>query len=194
MFLLRKPTKTQLQKLATAYQSKPFTYEEVGQTQSQPPLGYQVDHNRIQLGASRETFHQAKHAFQSWNMLRLQWLEPCWPEHSLEENALVGTLVRLFGVWVLNPCRVVYVIEETGSVEKFGFAYGTLAGHAETGEERFTIEWHHEDDSVWYDIFAFSKPGQVLTRLGYPLTRILQKRFAKDSMRAMKRACEEVPN
>jgi len=38
---------------------------------------------------------------------------------------------------------------------------------------------------VWYDILAFSRPNQVLTRLGYPLVRRIQKRFAKDSAAAM---------
>jgi uncharacterized protein (UPF0548 family) len=43
--------------------------------------------------------------------------------------------------WSLNPCRVVYVLEETGGeVERYGFAFGTLPGHSEEGEERFTVE------------------------------------------------------
>jgi uncharacterized protein (UPF0548 family) len=72
-------------------------------------------------------------------------------------------------------------------VEKFGFAYGTLAEHAERGEERFLVEWHQDDDTVWYDLLAFSKPGPM-ARVGYPLARRLQKRFARDSKEAMKRA------
>ena len=33
------------------------------------------------------------------------------------------------------------------------------------------MEWHHDDDSVWYDLLAFSRPNQFLTRVGYPFTR-----------------------
>ena len=102
--------------------------------------------------------------------------------------ACCSTLARVFGLWTVNVCRVVYVFEESSVVEKFGFAYGTLPRHVECGEERFTVEWHRDDDSVWYDILAFSKPGHILTRLGYPLARRLQKRFAVDSMQAMQRA------
>ena len=69
-------------------------------------------------------------------------------------------------------------------VERFGFAYGTLPGHAERGEERFSVEYHAENDSVWYDLFAFSRPGP-LARLAYPFARSLQKRFARDSKAAM---------
>jgi uncharacterized protein (UPF0548 family) len=98
---------------------------------------------------------------------------------------------RLFGLWWLNACQIVYIVDEDGPVKRFGFAYGTLPEHAESGEERFTVEWHEQDDAVWYDILAFSRPQQFLARLGYPFARRLQKRFARDSASAMLRAVDE---
>ena len=74
-------------------------------------------------------------------------------------------------LWWLNACRIVYVVDDSGPNFKFGFAYGTLPGHVESGEERFLIEWNRADNSVWYDILAFSRPNHVLTRLGYPFVR-----------------------
>jgi uncharacterized protein (UPF0548 family) len=103
----------------------------------------------------------------------------------------VVVIARLFGLWWLNACRIVYLVDEPGPVQRYGFAYGTLPEHAESGEERFTVEWHEQDDAVWYDILAFSRPQQLLARLGYPLTRRLQKRFARDSATAMQRAVVE---
>ena len=91
----------------------------------------------------------------------------------------------------MNACRIVYVVDDEGPVQRFGFAYGTLPEHAESGEERFTVEWHEADDAVWYDIVAFSRPQQLLTRLAYALVRRLQKRFARDSAAAMRRAVVE---
>jgi len=83
----------------------------------------------------------------------------------------------------------VYLIEEDdGVVRRCGFAYGTLPGHAESGEERFTVEQRRDDGSVSYDLYAFSRPNNLLTRAGYPLARRLQRRFARDSLRAMVRA------
>jgi uncharacterized protein (UPF0548 family) len=73
-------------------------------------------------------------------------------------------------------------------MEKFGFAYGTLPAHVERGEERFCVEWHHADNTVWYDILAFSQPNQLPAKLAYPYVRQLQKRFGLDSKRAMMRA------
>lgn len=91
-------------------------------------------------------------------------------------------------MWSLNACRIVYVTEETGETERFGFAYGTLPDHVESGEERFWVELDHRDDSVWYDLLAFSRPNRLAVKLGFFYARILQRRFAADSHRAMARA------
>ena len=93
----------------------------------------------------------------------------------------LATLTQQMGVWFLMPCRIVYRIDEASCV---GFAFGTLAGHVEQGEERFMIE-RREDDTVWYDIISVSRPTHWLAVLGYPYTRWLQHRFWRDSMRAM---------
>ena len=88
-------------------------------------------------------------------------------------------------------CSSDLVVDEEGPVRRYGFAYGTLPGHAESGEEQFTVEWHERDDSVRYDILAFSRPQQLLPRLGYPFTRRVQTRFARDSAAEMQRAVVE---
>jgi uncharacterized protein (UPF0548 family) len=98
-------------------------------------------------------------------------------------------LGRACCMWTLNACRIVHVVDEP---RRFGFAYGTLPDHVESGEERFIVEWNQDDDTVWYDILAFSRPNHFLTRLGYPLVRRLQKRFARDSAGTMKKAAFSV--
>jgi uncharacterized protein (UPF0548 family) len=120
-------------------------------------------------------------------MFAIPWITLCWPDTPVEVGATVALLARHAGLWHLNACRIVYVIEESGEPRRFGFAYGTLPPHAERGEERFSVEFHHADSSVWYDLFAFSRP-RTLARLAYPYARILQRRFARDSMLAMKQA------
>ena len=92
---------------------------------------------------------------------------------------------KVFGFWSLNAARIVYVIDERQDQNaRFGFAYGTLPDHVECGEERFTIEWQ-TDNSVWYDIYAFSRPQHPLVKLGFPIARRLQKRFVKASVASM---------
>ena len=87
-------------------------------------------------------------------------------------------------------CRVVQVVEERGPVEEYAFSYGTLPGHLLDGEERFAVRWDRRDDSVWYDLLAFSRPSSVVSQLAYPMIRRAQRRFAPDSLRAMARAVE----
>jgi uncharacterized protein (UPF0548 family) len=192
MFLLHRPADDRLRELIAAQRELPFTYPAVGATRRpQPPRGFVVDHNRVRLGSGAEAYRRAVEAVQSWRMFDLGWLQLCWPDAPIAAGTAVGLLVRHLGLWSVSTTRVVYVLDERGGpVQRHGFAYGTLPHHVECGEERFTVEWRRDDDSVWYDLYAFSRPQHPLARLGYPYTRLLQKRFARDSKQAMVRAVQ----
>ncbi len=184
MFLLRQPSDQQINKFISAQQHTGFSYRPLGLTRDSLPAGYNVDHNRVELGSGSECFRAAVRAVQQWKMFDFGWVQLRSEQTPIETGVAVAIIVRHLGFWSMNACRIVYVIDEP---ERYGFAYGTLTEHAERGEERFMIEWNREDDTVWYDLFAVSKPGPMAT-LGYPLARQLQKRFARDSKNAMKRA------
>jgi uncharacterized protein (UPF0548 family) len=109
---------------------------------------------------------------------------------SIQTGEVVAVIAHVAGIWWLNACRIVYVIDEQAPTRRFGFAYGTLPGHVESGEERFLLEWDQDEGSVWYDILAFSRPNHFLAKIGYPFVRRMQKRFARESAAAMLRACE----
>lgn len=165
-----------------------FSYSAVGATAETPPLGFIVDRTRMELGAGESVFEAAKSALQRWQQFRLGWVEAWSPETPLEVGQTVAIMGWAVGFWWLNSCRIVYTVDESGPTTKFGFAYGTLPGHVESGEERFLIEWDRNTDQVAYDILAFSKPNHILTRLGYPLVRRSQKRFGRDSATSMFKA------
>jgi uncharacterized protein (UPF0548 family) len=191
MLSLRKPSAVRLRDFLAAQAKLEFTYSAVGATASKPPAGYVVDRTRIRLGEGAGAFAAAKAALGRWEQFRLGWVEAWPPETPIQTGEVVAVIARLFGLWWLNACRIVYIVDEEGPVKRFGFAYGTLPEHAESGEERFTAEWHEQDDAVWYDILAFSRPQQLLARLGYPFARRLQKCFARDSVAAMLRGVAE---
>jgi uncharacterized protein (UPF0548 family) len=184
MLSLRKPESSTIRQFLDGQSKLNFTYHGVGTTATQPPKGYVVDHTRAKLGSGDQIFISAKSALQRWQQFRLGWLEAWSPETPIQQGEVVAVIARSVGVWWLNACRIVYVIEDDGPLQRFGFAYGTLPDHAGSGEERFLIEINESGD-VWYDILAFSRPQHVLARLGYPFVRVVQKRFGKESAAAM---------
>jgi len=188
MFLLHKPSEEMVRQFIQSQRELPFTYSQTGATkEGEAPSGYYVDHNRTKLGQGTETFQKAVLALRKWKQFDLGWVCIVPSDTAIAVGAVVAVRARTFGVWSLNACRIVYVVDDNGPVKKFGFAYGTLPDHVECGEERFTIE-QHPDGSVFYDIFAFSRPRQLLVRVGVPLARRLQRRFVRDSLAAMIRA------
>jgi uncharacterized protein (UPF0548 family) len=187
VLLFSKPSPQRLRESLLSQEKGTFSYREVGASRVQAPSGYTVDHNRVQLGKGADCFKRAKQAIKAWRMFDISWLELCWPNSPIEAGTTVAVLVSHLKFWSLNACRIVCVIQEGHATEIYGFAYGTLNDHGETGEERFTVEFNPMDQSVWYDICAFSWP-QLLPSLVYLFTRSLQKRFARDSLQAMLRA------
>lgn len=184
MFLSARPTDQMISRFLDSQRELPFTYPSVGDW-SCAPHGYITDHNRIRIGKGEHTYNKAVEAIGRWTMFDIGWLRLCWPTAPIESGSTVAVLAQHFGFWSLNACRIAGVIDED---RLYGFTYATLPDHAERGQERFLIEWRAVDDSVWYDILAYSKPNQWLARLGYPFTRMLQKRFARDSMSALLRS------
>jgi uncharacterized protein (UPF0548 family) len=187
MLSLRKPPAESIRPFLEGQAKRPFSYAAVGATSGTPPAAYAVDRTRIKLGEGEPVFRSAIVALRRWEQFRLGWVEAWSPDTPIQTGEVVAVMGRAIGLWWLNACRIVYVVDESGPISKFGFAYGTLPGHVESGEERFLIEWDRGDDSVWYDILAFSRPNHFLTRLGYPVVRRTQKRFGRDSAAAMLR-------
>lgn len=188
MLALRKPSAHQVQHFLDRQAKLDFSYAAVGATASMPPAGYAVDHTRAKLGEGESVFVSAKAALSRWEQFRLGWAG-AWPEDTpIQKGQVVAVVARILGLWWLNACRIVYVVDENGPLARFGFAYGTLPGHAGTGEERFLVEWNRADGSVWYDILAFSRPNRFLTRLAYRYMRRMQKRFGPASAAVMVRA------
>jgi uncharacterized protein (UPF0548 family) len=185
MFLLAKPSQRDIEKFLAAGKLDNFSYPEIGATQERAPSGYAIDHNRIKLGIGSATFEQAKLAIRQWKMFDLGWVKLYKQSTPIEIGETVAVEAAHFGFYSLSAARIVYAIDESGETDRFGFAYGTLRDHAEIGEERFSVEFHHDGGEVWYDLYAFSKPGAILAKIGYPLGRYLQKAFARDSKIAM---------
>jgi uncharacterized protein (UPF0548 family) len=185
LFRLSRPSQQDILRFISLQKDSPFSYSEVGASSRTPPKGYNLDRNSIQLGRGEARWKRAVETIRGWKMFNLPWIQLYPPNAPIQVGTEVVVVVKHFGFYSMNACRIVYIVQEENLVKRFGFAYGTLVGHAESGEERFTVEWHEADNKISYDILAFSRPRALLARLGHPLSRSLQRRFAKDSMSAM---------
>jgi uncharacterized protein (UPF0548 family) len=190
MFFLSRPTPQRIHRFRQLAEQDTFSYSEVGQTcEGLTPKGYNADHNRIRLGEGLAVFRRAYAALENWKMFELGWVELLHPAEPIASGQTVLILAHTFGLHSLSASRIIGMIDkDDGQVWRRGFSYGTLRHHVECGEERFSVEYHHQDDSVWYDLLAFSVPQHALSFLGYPLSRAAQRRFAVDSKAAMLRA------
>jgi uncharacterized protein (UPF0548 family) len=190
MFFLTRPTAQRIDRFRQTAEQDTFSYPEVGATlEGVFPDQYNVDQNRVRLGQGLSLFNQAYAALQAWKMFELGWVELLHPPEPVALDQTVLVLARTFGLYSLSASRIIAMIDrDDGQTWRRGFSYGTLIHHIERGEERFSVEYHREDDSVWYDILAFSIPQHPFARLGYPLSRAAQRRFARDSKSAMLRA------
>lgn len=168
----------------------PFSYPEVGATLGEAPAGYTVDRTRLRLGQGVETFGRAARALSGWRHFETGWTRLLPEESPVREGGVVCVVARHLGFYSLNPARIIRVLDEQNHYRRYGFVYGTLPSHSERGEERFSVEML-PDGSVWYDLYSFARGGDPLVRLGYPVRRLLQRRFARDSGRAMLRAVSE---
>lgn len=193
MFMLRKPTPKWIDACLRLQRRLPFSYRHAGATRNDAtPPGFRSAVHRVCLGEGAEKFQRAIEAIRAWRMFPPKFLDVCWPDAPIEAGATVGILCRSFGLWSLQVCRIVYTIDECDeSIERFGFAYGTLPQHIECGEERFTVEWDRRDDRVWYEVRMFCRPSGWLARLIDPVVRRLQRRFGRLTKLSMARAVTE---
>lgn len=193
MFTLRKPTDATIIAYLIAQQQQPFSYRDVGCTTGQTPKGYNADRKRVLLGHGEEVFRRAKLAIDQWKMFPTEMATLYWPDRPIAEGTIVAVRFRAGPLWSLNPCRIISTLDESNEDgDRYGFTYGTLPDHLERGEERFAVEWHRDDDTVWYELYAVSQPRHWLARLGYPYTRYQQARFRRLSGEVMQRAVAAV--
>ncbi len=186
MFLSHRPSAQQIERFLDASRELPLSYAPVGLARTGAP-GFRTDEAIVAVGAGDAAFARATAALIEWRHFDLGWVE-LRPRHAgITDGTVVAVAIRHFGFWSLNGCRVVYSTSDARQ-STFGFAYGTLTNHAERGEEIFEVRLDPETGTVTYRIRAVSRPRALLARFGYPLTRMLQARFRRDSAAAVRRA------
>jgi uncharacterized protein (UPF0548 family) len=171
-----------LDRLAAA----PFTYPEVGATQdAELPPGYAHGGRTAVVGHGAADFARAVEAVFDWRMqkgvgLRVRASGP--PSEPGTVVVLTAGL-RRFGYDI--PCRVVWARTD-GDAQ--GFAYGSLPGHPESGEESFQVELTGDD--VVFTTRVFSRLASPLARLGGPVSRAVQAAALDRYVASIRKAVE----
>ena len=172
-----------------------FSYDAAGSTRyDETPQGYHRLEHRARIGVGSEVFARAGEALLNWRMHRAAGLPMTTDSPAaIGVNALgrlgagmvIGRLRTMTPLGLLGipiPCRVVWTVDEP---DRIGFAYGTLEGHPESGEESFVVT--RDPDGVHFTVRAYSRAAAWYTRLGGPVTRKAQHLAAARYARALQR-------
>ncbi|NUK21179.1 DUF1990 family protein [Streptomyces lunaelactis] len=153
-----------------------LNYREVGATRLGPlPDGYHHLHHTERIGRGRADFEAAGTAVTTWRTHRESGARVRATAARAERGVRLEVSAGAGPLRVSAPCEVIWTAYEK---DRTGFAYGTLAGHPECGEESFVVAIR-DDGSVWFTVMAFSRPAAWYTRLAGPLVPAAQKWYAR---------------
>ncbi len=192
MFLAQRPSDEAIERFLRESQGLPLSYAPIGivSDEARRPA---LDAATSVIGRGRTDFERARAALLAWKQFDIGWVETFPRNAPVAIGTVVAVLIRHLGFWSLNGCRIVYSIGRPDGDTWFGFAYGTLTNHAESGEELFEVFVEPTTQNVVYRIHATSWPQATLARIGQPIVRALQARFRRHSAAAMQRAVRVPP-
>jgi uncharacterized protein (UPF0548 family) len=171
-----------------ALESAEPTYDDIGATLAgKQPAGFHHDHFETVLGTGPEVFQRAVTGLRTWEAHRLPGLRVFPDAQEIRPGATVVLTLGTPVIALVAPCRIVSVID---GQTRWGFAYGTLPGHPEQGEEAFSVSIS-PDQTVRFEIVAFSRPGDPFVRLSGPIGRGMQRGGTGGYLRALKRFVDE---
>lgn len=192
MFTIGRPSAGRLDRVLAEMARAEPTYAELGATQAASggadlPAGYHHVRASAALGAGDADFAAAVAGVRAWCLHRGQGFRVVPDDPPVAPGTVVAVDVPLAaGVHVVAACRVVWVVDEP---DRFGFGYGTLPVHPESGEEAFVVGRVAGGD-VTATIVAFSRPRHPLVRLGGPVARRRQVRATQGYLDALRRHVE----
>src|SRR5262249_57918610 len=114
----------------------PLSYGPIGLLE-EPHGGHRIDEALAAIGHGRIDFDRAAAALRAWQQFDIGWVAAFPPRAPIEVGTVVAVVIRHFGFWSVNGCRIVYRVGDDDA--RFGFAHGALTNHAEAGEELFEV-------------------------------------------------------
>ncbi len=162
-----------------------FTYPEVGATGAAVlPAGYHRATYSAVVGHGRADLDRASAAVFDWRAQRSVGFRVRADGPASRPGTVVVLTAGLPRLGYELPCRVVWAVAEG---DERGFSYGTLPGHPESGEERFTVRLLPGGEVV-YEIRVFFQLASRGARLAGPLSLVLQRLGTQRYVAAIGRA------
>ncbi|MCX5610880.1 DUF1990 domain-containing protein [Streptomyces sp. NBC_00047] len=152
-----------------------LSYPDRGATARRPlPAGYHHLHHRTRIGQGRTAFEAAGVAVTTFHAHRTSGMRVRADAGAVRPGSRAVVGIGLGPLRISAPCEVIWTAYEP---TRAGFAYGTLTGHPESGEESFVVDMD-ADGTVWFTVTAFSRPDSWYTRLAGPVIPLLQRSYA----------------
>lgn len=126
---------------------------------------------RSVLGSGEQAFARAAEAVMTWQVQRRSGVRVAASSTYVARDAVAVLRLGVGLLAVAAPVRVVGVLDEP---TRRGFAYGTLPGHPESGEESFVVELS-TSGKVALVVTAFSRASSPLARAAGPAGRAVQR-------------------
>lgn len=148
------------------------------------PDGYRHDRYELALGTGPEAWEKAVEGITRWAAHSGAGASVFPSDARLVEGETLLVVLSKGPISVVAPCRIVYVVDEP---TRFGFGYGTLPGHPEQGEEVFVVE-AAVDGAVTFKVTAFSRPRELVAKVGGPASRPIQRRVTERYLVGLRRS------
>jgi uncharacterized protein (UPF0548 family) len=158
-----------LSRALTATAGAPFSYPDAGASRGPAPQGYRAIDRTAKVGQGAGSFTRLCDGILDWDVHRTSGVSVLAGAPLAAPGVEVALATRTAGIAIVMTCRVLYVLDQP---RRKGFAYGTLPGHPEAGEETFVAEIS-DDEQVTFAVGGFSRPGTRMTAAVAPGARLL---------------------
>ncbi|KAI3429326.1 hypothetical protein D9Q98_005421 [Chlorella vulgaris] len=195
---LLKPSASDMDSLMQQWRSRQCNHEFAGGSIDAPAVpegvkkgSFMITKNRKKVGEGRQVFDAAVQTIKDWEHLQLGWNVTTKP--AVKAGVTICSATQTVVPWSVLPAQVVYCKEESADFgpgdkgKRFAVGMHSLTGHQLAGEERFQVELH-QDGSVWYDVYLFSKPDTLIAWASLPVVKVMQIRYVLDSIKKLKGA------
>lgn len=172
-----RPDRTALERALTRQRALPVTFD----GPLQPTAGFRFVRVLEPLGTGENVLGQAARGLEAWAVYP-GWMTLYPYPAPVEKGVCAAFVTGVTPFWAVSAVRITEVERSAG---RSAFTLRTLPQHPLAGAERFCV-YRDEQDAVWYELTALSKPQHPLAKLGAPAVRLVQRRFARDSVRSLR--------